>query len=104
MGTGYLVAVFFNELVQALNNGIFPVISSEVKNLTCGAVSPGFNLDLNIGNFLGQGGGVFGDRQTDNHSPFVFRNKVGIRVAGTETADFEGRQSLLLEVKLQGVN
>ena len=53
MDTGYLVAIIFNEPVQALNSGILLVISSEVKNLAYRAIIPDSNLGLNIGSFLG---------------------------------------------------
>ena len=36
--------------------------------------------------------------------PLLLGDKVGIGVAGAESADLEGRQPLLLEVKLQGVD
>ena len=52
MDTDYLVAIIFNELVQAFNSGRLLVIGTEVKNLTYGTIIPGFNLDLNVGNFL----------------------------------------------------
>ena len=52
MDTGYLVAIIFNELVQAFNSGRLLVIGTEVKNLTHGTIIPGFNLDLNVGHFL----------------------------------------------------
>jgi len=50
---GYLVAVLFNELVQALHGGSFFGIDSDVKNLGYGAVIPGLNVDLDAGDFLG---------------------------------------------------
>ncbi len=37
-------------------------------------------------------------------SLFLFRHKVSIRIAGAKSADLKGRQPLLLQVKLQGVN
>lgn len=50
---GYLVAVFLNKLVQALNSGSFLAISSEVENLGYAAIFLVFNLDLDAGDFLG---------------------------------------------------
>ena len=57
--TSYFVAAVFDELMQALNGGALLVIGSEVKNLSDDAVLPRLNFDLNVGDFLGQGGGVF---------------------------------------------
>lgn len=53
MYAGYLVAVFLNKLVQALNSGSFLAISSEVENLGYAAIFLVFNLDLDAGDFLG---------------------------------------------------
>ena len=90
--------------MQALNSGLFLVVNSEVENLGYSAVCPGLNPGLDAGDFLGQGSGVLGDRQPDNMGPSLFGDKVGIRIAGTESTDLEDRQALLFEVKLQGVN
>ena len=53
MDASYFVAVFFNELVQALNSGLLLVIGSEVENLGYGTVFLGLNLNFSAGYLLG---------------------------------------------------
>jgi hypothetical protein len=78
VGSGYLVAVFFDEPVQSLNARAFLVVGSNVQNLGDGAVSPGLQSYLNSRGLLGEGIGVIRDGQAQNYGPLIFGDKVSV--------------------------
>ena len=51
---------------------------------------------------LRQGGRVARYGQADDVCPFFYRNEVGVRVAGAETAHFKGLLAALFQGKLEG--
>ena len=53
MGAANFVTAFGDEVVQVVDGGLLMVVGSQVKNLGDGAVLPGLQLYLDVGDFLG---------------------------------------------------